>query len=247
MTGCGAAWLARLTGGQEVPGSNPGSPTTEVQVRRRGAALRLTSPNPIPAQTPRQRISGVLPCESPVYTFHRLRFPLNAPMPAESRIVVSGAPPLADCPLAGVMARSCEGFLYLVKDSVRRPWHHRLDPHRIASSIRHPCHWPVAIRHLHLDVAWSRTERRLDASPMLHPLGGRVRHRSTLCRPRPPSLVLEMLGSAVSSPTGPLTPSTGPLASASTAVPSGVQSLCPCRISGLPRGHFWRRSIDPSQ
>ena len=25
--GCGAAWLARLTGGQEVPGSNPGSPT----------------------------------------------------------------------------------------------------------------------------------------------------------------------------------------------------------------------------
>ena len=28
-TGCGAAWLARLTGGQEVPGSNPGSPTTQ--------------------------------------------------------------------------------------------------------------------------------------------------------------------------------------------------------------------------
>jgi hypothetical protein len=27
VTGCGAAWLARLTGGQEVPGSNPGSPT----------------------------------------------------------------------------------------------------------------------------------------------------------------------------------------------------------------------------
>ena len=27
ITGCGAAWLARLTGGQEVPGSNPGSPT----------------------------------------------------------------------------------------------------------------------------------------------------------------------------------------------------------------------------
>ena len=26
-TGCGAAWLTRLTGGQEVPGSNPGSPT----------------------------------------------------------------------------------------------------------------------------------------------------------------------------------------------------------------------------
>ena len=31
--GCGAAWLARLTGGQEVPGSNPGSPTTEGHIR----------------------------------------------------------------------------------------------------------------------------------------------------------------------------------------------------------------------
>ena len=35
-TGCGAAWLARLTGGQEVPGSNPGSPTSEVPVSGRG-------------------------------------------------------------------------------------------------------------------------------------------------------------------------------------------------------------------
>jgi hypothetical protein len=26
-SGCGAAWLARLLGVQEVPGSNPGSPT----------------------------------------------------------------------------------------------------------------------------------------------------------------------------------------------------------------------------
>jgi hypothetical protein len=32
-TGCGAVWLARLTGGQEVPGSNPGSPTKQSQVR----------------------------------------------------------------------------------------------------------------------------------------------------------------------------------------------------------------------
>ena len=31
-TGCGAAWLARLTGGQEVPGSNPGSPTEKLQL-----------------------------------------------------------------------------------------------------------------------------------------------------------------------------------------------------------------------
>ena len=28
-SGCGAAWLARLLGVQEVPGSNPGSPTKE--------------------------------------------------------------------------------------------------------------------------------------------------------------------------------------------------------------------------
>ena len=33
VTGCGAAWLARLTGGQEVAGSNPASPTIKQQVR----------------------------------------------------------------------------------------------------------------------------------------------------------------------------------------------------------------------
>src|SRR5205807_7580248 len=32
-TGCGAAWLVRLTGGQEVAGSNPASPTRKHQVR----------------------------------------------------------------------------------------------------------------------------------------------------------------------------------------------------------------------
>ena len=40
QTGCGAAWLARLTGGQEVAGSNPASPTTKVQVR---ALQRVTT------------------------------------------------------------------------------------------------------------------------------------------------------------------------------------------------------------
>ncbi len=29
VSGCGAAWLARLTGGQEVAGSNPASPTRD--------------------------------------------------------------------------------------------------------------------------------------------------------------------------------------------------------------------------
>ena len=33
-TGCGAVWLARLTGGQEVAGSNPVSPTAKGQVNR---------------------------------------------------------------------------------------------------------------------------------------------------------------------------------------------------------------------
>ena len=33
VPGCGAVWLARLTGGQEVGGSNPLSPTTKPQVR----------------------------------------------------------------------------------------------------------------------------------------------------------------------------------------------------------------------
>ena len=33
LTGCSAVRLARLTGGQEVAGSNPASPTTKVQVR----------------------------------------------------------------------------------------------------------------------------------------------------------------------------------------------------------------------
>ena len=32
-TGCGAAWLARWSGGPKVPGSNPGSPTEKTQVR----------------------------------------------------------------------------------------------------------------------------------------------------------------------------------------------------------------------
>jgi hypothetical protein len=48
-------------GGQEVPGSNPGSPTTKVQARRRGASLRPTCgrrdvptggrPGPAPIET----------------------------------------------------------------------------------------------------------------------------------------------------------------------------------------------------
>jgi hypothetical protein len=35
-TGCGAAWLARLSGGQEVPGSNPGTPTALLKPKRPG-------------------------------------------------------------------------------------------------------------------------------------------------------------------------------------------------------------------
>jgi len=78
-----------------------------VRVRRRGAALRLASPNPIPAQTPREsaafcvvRVRFIR--STAAVDLCRLGFPLNAPRPAGSRIAVSGAPPLADCPLANV-------------------------------------------------------------------------------------------------------------------------------------------------
>jgi hypothetical protein len=40
--GCGAAWLARLTGGQEVPGSNPGSPTSRENADNATGILEYT-------------------------------------------------------------------------------------------------------------------------------------------------------------------------------------------------------------
>ena len=39
-SGCGAAWLARLSGGQEVPGSNPGTPTAIARQQRDFVPLR---------------------------------------------------------------------------------------------------------------------------------------------------------------------------------------------------------------
>ena len=42
-SGCGAAWLARLLGVQEVPGSNPGSPTKFLNDLQPGKSLNLTS------------------------------------------------------------------------------------------------------------------------------------------------------------------------------------------------------------
>src|SRR5882757_2986228 len=40
-SGCGAAWLARLLGVQEVPGSNPGRPTNPFRELRRSVNLKL--------------------------------------------------------------------------------------------------------------------------------------------------------------------------------------------------------------
>jgi len=51
---------------------------------------------------------------------------------------------------------------------------------------------------------------------------------------------------SVGSPTGPLTPLTGPLASASTVDPSDVQSSGRGQVSGPPQDHFWRRQRAPS-
>src|SRR6185295_4371394 len=42
-TGRGAAWLARLSGGQEVPGSNPGAPTAEQAAFGSDLALNVPS------------------------------------------------------------------------------------------------------------------------------------------------------------------------------------------------------------
>jgi hypothetical protein len=49
------------------------------------------------------------------------------------------------------------------------------------------------------------------------------------------------------SPPSPSTPLTGPLASASTVIPSDEQSQCRSRISGPSRGNFWCRNLDPFQ
>src|SRR5271154_1835925 len=40
VSGCGAAWLARLLGVQEVPGSNPGSPTNPLRDLRPAVILK---------------------------------------------------------------------------------------------------------------------------------------------------------------------------------------------------------------
>ena len=161
--GCGAAWLARLTGGQEVPGSNPGSPTRTVQVRRRGAALRLTSLNPIP----------------------------------------TGLPPRSGTPV--ICRRQFGTCLWT---STGLGWNDD------GTALRYSTRWADR----------SGTSRD-PASP------GRPRWRSRC---------------SVGSPTGPLTPLTGPLASASTVDPSDVQSSGRGQVSGPPQDHFWRRQRAPS-
>src|SRR5205085_9146757 len=44
LTGCGAAWLARRSGGPKVPGSSPGSPTTRTAGPE--PARRVCGPSP---------------------------------------------------------------------------------------------------------------------------------------------------------------------------------------------------------
>jgi hypothetical protein len=55
VSGCGAAWLARLLGVQEVPGSNPGSPT-----------------NPTPSES---IVSGFRTLEEPFFYPHNSSIP----------------------------------------------------------------------------------------------------------------------------------------------------------------------------
>ena len=47
ISGCGAAWLARLLGVQEVPGSNPGSPTNYPLQNQYVVSLRGPDTRPI--------------------------------------------------------------------------------------------------------------------------------------------------------------------------------------------------------
>jgi hypothetical protein len=44
-SGCGAAWLARLSGGQEVPGSNPGTPTERMPIAGSSCLIELVGRN----------------------------------------------------------------------------------------------------------------------------------------------------------------------------------------------------------
>ena len=81
-TGCGAAWLARLTGGQEVPGSNPGSPTAQrqatvatrwagdgpadiVELTRRPPAVDLRRSRPRRRTPPIKQVPSTIHCSMP--------------------------------------------------------------------------------------------------------------------------------------------------------------------------------------
>ena len=143
-----------------------------------------------------------------------------------------------------VSARSCEGFLYLVKGSMSDPGITAsipigLPPRSGAQVIcwrqfgtyfwtSHGLGWNDDGTPPDCPIRWAAR------SGTGHDRAGPGRHRwCSRC--------------SVGSPTGPLTPVTGPLASASTVVPSDRQSLCRSRVSGPPRRHLWRRNLDPSQ
>ena len=58
-SGCGAAWLARLLGVQEVPGSNPGSPT--IRFNLQAAFFRLGHVENLLGVGPERDVAGKLP------------------------------------------------------------------------------------------------------------------------------------------------------------------------------------------
>ena len=143
-----------------------------------------------------------------------------------------------------VSAGSCEGFLYLVKDS-------KSDPGTIASI---PTELPP--RSFAQVICWRQfgtcfwtspgLGRNDDGTPLFCPI--RWAPRSGTGHDRAgPGRHGWCSRCFVGSPTGPLTPVPGRSASASTVVPSDGQSLRRRRVSGPPRGPFWRRNLDPSQ
>ncbi len=142
--------------------------------------------------------------------------------------------------------RGCDEFFYLVKGSVRRSWQHRLDDRQTSSFIWGLCRLKEAIRHLIVEASHlfshGETTGRLPDAPSV----GRPGPAPVETVPAPAAIIGARDAPSILLPVR-RHPQLDRSASASTAVPSGYQSLCRRRIAGPPRVHIWRQNADPSQ